>query len=352
MITAQQQEFFLTTHFESGGIWRSTAGETRGLVARLRGILSGEGAVTLEFGADDAWRLSVGGVVFSDRGFLDGYRPLACIRAIEPGLALGILTRGRVRLRDSLAAVNCGQSSFLLPAATPSASIPPPHKVFSVGDLSWIDRALGGAEFCLVRPGGQFAAAGPWLGAMVGSVRNWRFHAIIEARLLHRAIRFGPYAEYAFTPARLWMYGNYLSCEIPADSRRPAFDPSPLIGKVRSYPMRIEVEAVSAKEFGETIYEYSTLAIGDDALTIQHYRNLIRLRAKLEYSGAAKKWRLRSRPLLHALSRTEPAHVYLPERSLDPVGIECAGRWMWILPQQEFNRWSDEHLSPGSSEKF
>ena len=26
-----------------------------------------------------------------------------------------------------------------------------------------------------------------------------------------------PYTEYAFTPARLWMYGKYLSCEIPAE---------------------------------------------------------------------------------------------------------------------------------------
>jgi hypothetical protein len=334
MITAHQQEFFSTSQFESSSLWRSTAGETRGLVTRLRGILAGEDAVTLEFGADDAWRLLAGGVVFSDARYVAGYRPLACIRAVEPGLALGILSRGRIRLRDSLAAVNCGQSSFVLPASKPSAPVQPPSKAFAVGDLNWIDRALGGAEFCLVRPGGQFAAAGPWLGAMVGSVRDWRFHAIIDARLLHWAIRFGPYAEYAFTPARLWMYGKTLSCEIPAECHRPAFDPSPLVGKVRSYPLRIEVEAMSAKQFGEMIYEYSTLAIGNDALTIQHHRNLIRLRAKLQYRGASKKWRLRSRPLLHALSRAEPAHVYLPERSVDPVGIECAGRWMWILAQQ------------------
>jgi hypothetical protein len=337
MMTEQQQEFFPTSQFESSGIWRSTAGETRGLAPRLRGILAGEDAVKLEFGADDAWRLSVGGVIFSDRRYLGGYRPLACISAIEPGLALGILTRGRVRLSDSLAAVNCGQSSFLLPTCRPCVPVQPPAKAFAVGDLNWIDRALGSAEFCLVRPGGQFAAAGPWLSAMVGSVRNWRSHAIIDARLLHRAIRFGPYAEYAFTPARLWMHGKHLSCEIPAETRRPAFDPSPLVGKVLSYPMRIKVEAMCAEEFGETIYEYSTLAIRDDSLTIQHHRNLIPLRAKLDYRGALKKWRLRSRPLIHALSRTEPAHVYLPERSLDPVGIECAGRWMWILAQQEFN---------------
>jgi hypothetical protein len=338
MITIQQQELFLTSRFESSGIWCSTAGDTGGLTAKLREILSGEGSATLEFGEDDAWRLSVGGVVFSERRFLAGYRPLACIRAVEPSLALGILTRGRVRLRDSLAAVNCGRSSFLIPAFKPCSPVQPPSKTFAVGDLNWIDRALVGAEFCLVRPGGQFAAAGPWLGAMVGSVRDWRFHAIIDARLLHQAILFGPYVEYAFTPARWWMYGKHLSCEIPAESRRPAFDPSPLIGKVQSYPMRIEVEAVSAKEFGDTIYEFSTLAIADDALTIQHHRNLVRLRAKLEHSGGLKKWRLRARPLLHALSRTEPAYVYLPERSLDPVGIECAGRWMWILAQQEFPR--------------
>jgi hypothetical protein len=336
MTTVQQQEFFSTNQFESSGLWRSTAGETKGLVAVLRRILAEQEKVALEFGADDAWRLFVGGVVFTERRFLAGYRPLACIRALEPGLALTILTRGRVRLRESLAAVNCGQSSLLLPASKPSLSVTPPIKAFAAGDLNWIDRALGGAEFCLVRPGGQFAAAGPWLGAMVGLVKNWQIHAIIDARLLHQAIRFGPYAEYAFTPARLWLYGKYLSCEIPAEACRPAFDPSPLIGKARSYPMRIEVEAVSAAAFGQTIYEYSTLAIGNDALTIQHHRHLIRLRAKLEYTGALKKWRLRSRPLLHALSRAEPAHVYLPERSLDPVGIECAGRWMWIVAQQEF----------------
>jgi hypothetical protein len=330
MITAQQQEFFSTSQFESSGIWRATAAQTRGLGAKLRGILAGQEKVTLEFGAEDAWRLSVGGLVFSDRRFLAGYRPLACIRSIEPGLALSILCRGTVRLRDSLALVNCGQSSFLVPASKPSASIQPPNKAFAAVDLNWIDRALGSAEFCLVRPGGQFAAGGLWLGAMVGSLRDWRFHAIIDGRLLHRAIRFGPYTEYAFTPARLWIYGKYLSCEIPAETRRPAFDPSPLVGKVRSYPMRIEVQAVSAEEFGETLYEYSTLAIANDSLTIQHHRRLVRLRAKLAYSGALMKWRVRSRPLFHALSRPEPAHVYLPERSLDPVGIECAGRWMFF----------------------
>jgi hypothetical protein len=338
MVTVQQQEFFPTSHFASSDVWRSTAGDSRGLVARLRGVLSGEEAVTLEFGEDDAWRLSVDGVVFSERRFLAGYRPLACVMAIAPALALGILTRGRVRLRDSLASVNCGQSSFLLPASKPSLFVQPPPKAFPAGDLNWIDRALGASEFCLVRPAGQFAAAGPGLGAMVGSVRNSHFHAIIDASLLHRCIPFGPYAEYAFTPARLWMYGKYLSCEIAAESRRPALDPSPLVGKVRSYPMRIDVEAMSAEEFGETIYEYSTLAIGNDELTIQHHRHLIRVRAKLEYRGTLKKWRLRSRPLLHALSRAEPAHIYLPERSLDPIGIECAERWMWILADQEFTR--------------
>jgi hypothetical protein len=338
MITVQQQEFFPTSQFTSRGIWRSTAGETRGLALRLRGILAGEGKVSLELGADDAWRLSTGGVIFSDPRFLAGYRPLACIEAMEPRLALGILTRGRVHFRDSLAAVSCGRCSFRLPVSKPCAPLQPPPKAFAVGDLNWIDRALGGAEFCLVRPGGQFAAAGRWLSAMVGAVRDWRFHAIIDARLLHWAIRFGPYAEYTFTPGRLWMYGKTLSCEIPAESRRPAFDPSPLVGKVRSYPTRIEVESMTAERFGETIYEYSTLAIGDDALTIQHHRNLIRLRAKLQYRGALKKWRLLSRPLLHALSRAEPARVYLPERSVDPVGIECAGRWMWILANQPFNR--------------
>jgi hypothetical protein len=338
MITAQQQDFFLPSHFEPCGIWRSTVGETRGLVARLRGILSGHEAVTLEFGADDAWRLSVDGVVFSERRFMAGYRPLACVRAIEPSLALGILTRGRVRLRDSVAAVNCGQSSFLLPVSKPSGFVQPPAKAFAVGDLRWIDRALGSAEFCLIRAGGQFAAAGASLAAMVGSLGEWQLHAIVDARLLHLAIRFGPYAEYTFTPSRLWMYGKYLSCEIQAESRRPALDPSPLVGKVRSYPMRIKVEAMSPEEFGETIYEYSTLAIEHDALTLQHHRNLIRLRAKPAYSGALKKWRLRSRPLLHALSCAEAAHVYLPERPLDPVGIECAGRWMWILAYQGYNR--------------
>ena len=150
MITAQQQEFFSTSQFESSGIWRSTAGETRGLVARLRGILAGQEKVTLEFGADDAWRLSVGGVVFSDRRFLAGYRPLACIRAIEPGLALGILSRGRVRLRDSLAAVNCGQSSFLLPAFKPSASCPTPDQSFCCRRLK-LDRP--GAGRCRVLSG-------------------------------------------------------------------------------------------------------------------------------------------------------------------------------------------------------
>jgi hypothetical protein len=35
MITAQQQEFFSTSQFESSGVWRSTAGVTRGLVPRL-----------------------------------------------------------------------------------------------------------------------------------------------------------------------------------------------------------------------------------------------------------------------------------------------------------------------------
>lgn len=333
MITTQQEELFLTSPFESSGLWRSTAGETRGLLARLRHILSGEGEVTLELGADDAWRLSVEGVIFSDRRCLGSYRPLACIRGIARSVALGILTRGKVRLRDSLAKVNCGQCSFYLPAFKASAPVQSPPKPFAVGDLHWIDQALAGADFCLVRPGGQFAAAGPWLGAMVGTMRNWRIHAIIDARLLHRAIRFGPYFEYAFTPARLWMYGKYLSCEIPAESQRPAFDPSPLVGKVQSYPMRIMVEAVSAKEFGETIYEYSTLEVGNDTVTIRHHRNLIQLRAKVEYAGALKKWRLRSRPLLHALSRAEPAQVYLPERTLDPVGIECAGRWMWVLSQ-------------------
>ena len=53
----------------------------------------------------------------------------------------------------------------------------------------------------------------------------------------------------------------------------------------------------------ERIYEYSTLAIANDSLTIQHHRRLVRLRAKLAYSGALMKWRVRSRPLFHALSR-------------------------------------------------
>jgi hypothetical protein len=62
-------------------------------------------------------------------------------------------------------------------------------------------------------------------------------------------------------------------------------------------------------------------------------RKQLRLAGEPAGSSAVKKWRVRSRPLLYALSRGERANVYLPERKLDPIGIECGGRWMWILAE-------------------
>jgi len=333
MVNAQQQEFFSTTYCESAAAWRSSVSKTRGLLARLRHILSGEPAVSLEFGADNAWRLSVEGLVYSERRFLASYRPLACINGIKASVALGILTAGKVRLNgDSTAAVSCGGSSFLLPVSGGAAPPQAPPKAFALGDLNWIDQVLGSAEFCLVRPGGQFSAASSWLGAMIGPVRNWRFHVIVDSQVLRRALRCGPYFEYAFTPSRLWLYGN-LSCEIAAESQRPAFDPSPLVGKAQSYPIRIAVEGGTCAGWGEIIYKYSTLELANDGLILCDNRKRVRLQGIREGSSAVKTWRLRSRPLLYALSRGELANVYLPERKLDPVGIECAGRWMWILAE-------------------
>jgi len=333
MLSAQQQEFFSTTDCESSFAWRSNVSKTRELLATLRQILSGEGTVSLEFGADDAWRLSVGGIIFSDRRFLGSYQPLGRVNGVRPGVALGILTGGKVRFRrDSTAAVSCGQSSFLLPVNVGSAPVHAPPKPFALGDLNWIEQALVSAEFCLVRPGGQFSAASSWLGAIIGPVRNWRFHVIVDSQLLRRALRAGPYFEYAFTPARLWMYGKYLSCEIPGESRRSAFDPSPLVGKVQSYPVRIEVDGGACTRWGE-IYKYLTVEIATDGLIIRDNRKQIRLAGEPAGSSAVKQWRVRSRPLLYALSRGERANVYLPERKLDPIGIECGGRWMWILAE-------------------
>ena len=333
MLSAQQQEFFSITDCESSIAWRSNVSKTRGMLATLQQILSGERTVSLEFGADNAWRLAVGGIVFSDRRFLSAYQPLACINGVRPAVALGILSGGKVRLRrDATAAVSCGQSSFLLPVDAGSAPVHAPPKPFALGDVNWIEQALVSAEFCLIRPGGQFSAASSWIGAIIGPVRHWRFHVIVDSQLLRRALRAGPYFEYAFTPARLWMYGKYLSCEIPGESQRPAFDPSPLVGKVQSYPIRIEVDGGACSRWGE-IYKYLTLEIATDGLTVRDNRKQLRLAGEPEGSSEVKKWRVRSRPLLYALSGEERVKVYLPERKLDPIGIECGERWMWILAE-------------------
>src|SRR5271166_367145 len=333
MLSAQQQEFFSTTDCESNLSWRSDISKTRGMLATLRQILSGERTVSLEFGADNAWRLSVEGIVFSDRRFLGSYQPLACINGVRPAVALGILMGGKVRFRrDATAAVSCGHSSFFLPVDVGSAPVHAPPNPFALGDLNWIEQALVSAEFCLVRPSGQFSAASSWIGAIIGPVRHWRFHVIVDSHLLRRALRAGPYFEYAFTPARLWMYGKYLSCEIPGESQRPAFDPSPLVGKVQSYPTRIEVDGGACTRWGE-IYRYLTLEIATEGLIIRDNRKQLRLAGEPEGSSAVKKWRVRSRPLLYALSRGERVKVYLPERKVDPIGIECGGRWMWILAE-------------------
>jgi hypothetical protein len=102
--------------------------------------------------------------------------------------------------------------------------------------------------------------------------------------------------------------------------------------------MQINVEAMCAKNSGETIYEYSTLAIWNDSVKIQYHRNLSRASRVTGVQGSIEEVAVEFAAILHALSRTDPAHGYLPKRSLDPVGIKCADRWMWTLAHQDVLR--------------
>jgi hypothetical protein len=329
-------DLFPFDQLESGVGWRSNAGGTRGLMPRMRRILAdSEGTVSLEFGSDNGWRLEVDGLIFSNRGFWASYRPLAYTKGIPRSVAMGIFSGSSVRFRGGSIDVFGAGQPFALPVVEGPPPVKGPPQTFALNDVGWIKEALGSSEFCLVRPGGQLAAASWRMAAMIGSGRRWRFHSIVASRLLQQALLSGPFIDYAFTPERLWLYGKCLNCEIPAESERPAFDPSPLIKKARTYRIRAEVEALDPEEWGtKTLDECLTLTMAEERLTMSHHRETIELAASVQGSSSqVGEWRLRSRPFVYALSRAESASVYLPECKTDPVGIQCGQRWMWILPE-------------------
>jgi hypothetical protein len=133
MLSAQQQEFFSTTDRDSSLAWRSNVSKTRELLATLRQILSGEGTVSLEFGADDAWRLSVEGIIFSDRRFLGSYQQLGRAWLILMFVAY------RVAGEKGLSPRRASKLSFLFVSEprsakiTPSACLAPPDFIGTRG---------------------------------------------------------------------------------------------------------------------------------------------------------------------------------------------------------------------------